>query len=58
MHVFIIIIAKAIQVDFSQSFGGSISITAQCIETQLMPNAISGKDLQIIVGHSYARLLL
>ena len=33
--------------DFRRSFGGSISITAQCIETQLMPNEGSGKDLQI-----------
>ena len=34
--------------DFRRSFGGSISITAQCIETQLMPNEGSGKDLQIM----------
>ena len=34
--------------DFRQSFGGSISITAQCIETQPMPNESSGKDLQIM----------
>ena len=33
--------AIAIWVDFSDS----ISITAQCIETQLMPNESSGKDL-------------
>ena len=41
--------AIAIRVDFRQSFGGSISITAQCIETQLMPNESSRKDLQIVV---------
>ena len=34
--------------DCMQSFGGSVSIMAQCIETQLMPNESSGKDLQII----------
>ena len=34
--------------DFRQSFGGSISITAQCIESQPMPNESSGKDLQIM----------
>ena len=34
--------------DFRRSFGGSISITAQYIETQLMPNEGSGKDLQIM----------
>ena len=34
--------------DFRQSFSSSISITAQCIETQLMPNESSGKDLQIM----------
>ena len=34
--------------DFRQSFGSSISITAQCIEPQLMPNEGSGKDLQIM----------
>ena len=34
--------------DFRQSFGGSISVTAQCIETQPMPNESSGKDLQIM----------
>ena len=34
--------------DFRQSFGGSISITSQCIELQLMPNEGSGKDLQIM----------
>ena len=40
--------AIAIWADFRRSFGGSISITAQCIETQLMPNEGSGKDLQIM----------
>ena len=40
--------AIAIRVDVRESFGGSISITAQCIETQLMPNESSRKDLQII----------
>ena len=40
--------AIAIRVDFRRSFGGSISVTAQCIETQLMPNESSGKDLQIM----------
>ena len=34
--------------DFRQSFGGSISITAQCIETQPMANESSGKDLQMM----------
>ena len=34
--------------DFRQSFGSSIFITAQCIETQLMPNESSGNDLQIV----------
>ena len=34
--------------DFRQSFSGSISITAQCIETQPMSKESSGKDLQII----------
>ena len=34
--------------DFRQSFGSSISITGQCIETQPMPNESSGKDLQIM----------
>ena len=50
--------AVAVQVDFRQSFGGSLSITAQCIETQLMPNERSGKDLQIMCGHCYVRSLL
>ena len=40
--------AIAIRADFRQSFGGSMSITAQCIEPQLMPNEGSGKDLQIM----------
>ena len=31
-------------------FHGSISITAQCIESQLMPNESSRKDLQIMCG--------
>ena len=34
--------------DFRQSFGGSISKTAQYIETQPMPNESSGKYLQIM----------
>ena len=34
--------------DFRRSFGGSISITAQCIETQLMQMKVQGKDLQIM----------
>ena len=38
----------AIRVDFRQTFGGSISIMAQCVETQPMPNESSGKDLQIM----------
>ena len=38
----------AILADFRQSFGSSTSIMAQCIETQLMPNESSGKDLQIM----------
>ena len=50
--------AIAIQADFRQSFGDSISITAQCIETQLMPNESSGKDLQIICGHFYVKSLI
>ena len=37
--------------------GDSLSITAQCIEIQLMPNESSGKDLQIIYGDFYVRLL-
>ena len=44
--------------DFRQSFGGSISITAQCIENQPMPNETSGKDLQIMYSHFYVRSLL
>ena len=44
--------------DFTQSFGGSISITAQCIETQPMPNESSGKDLQIMYWSLYVRSLL
>ena len=48
----------AIRVDFRQSLGGSISITAQCIETQLMPNESSRKDIQIMCGHFYVRSLL
>ena len=44
--------------DFRQSFCGSISITAQCFETQLMPNESSGNNLQIISGHFYIRSLL
>ena len=34
--------------DFRQSFGGFISITAQRIETKLMPNESLGKHLQIM----------
>ena len=34
--------------DFRRSFDGSISITAQYIETQLMPYESSGKYLQIM----------
>ena len=34
-----------IQVNFRQSFRGGISVTAQCTETQLMPNESSRKDL-------------
>ena len=34
--------------DFRQSFGSSISITAQCIEPQPTPNEGSGKDVQIM----------
>ena len=37
--------AKAIWVDFRQSFGGSVSIAVQCIETQIMPNESSGTDV-------------
>ena len=51
-------IAKVIQVDFRQSFGGSISIADQCIEAQLMAYDSSGQDLEIIAGHFYVRLLL
>ena len=36
-----------IQVDFRQCFRGSISITAQCTETQLMTSERLGRDLQI-----------
>ena len=50
-------IAKAIWVDFRQSFRGSIFITAHCIENHLMPNGSSGKDLQIIAWSLYIRLL-
>ena len=35
------------QTNLSQSYRDSISVTAQCIETQHMPNERSGKDLQI-----------
>ena len=49
--------AIAIQVDFRQSFKGSISMTAQCIETQLMPNESLGRDLQIIARSLYVTLL-
>ena len=42
--------AIAIRIDFRQGFGSSIYIKAQCIETQLMPNESSGKDLQITYG--------
>ena len=50
--------AIAIRADFRQSFGGSISTTAQCIGPQRMPNEGSGKDLQIMFGHFYVRSLL
>ena len=50
--------AIAIRADFRQSFGGSVSIMAQCIEPQLMPNEGSGKDLQIMCGHFYVKSLL
>ena len=39
--------AMAIQVDFSQSFKGSISVTAPCIKIQLMLNEHLERDLQI-----------
>ena len=45
--LFIFLFCYSNSADFRRSFGGSISITAQCIETQLMPNEGSGKDLQI-----------
>ena len=35
-----------------------MSITAQCIEMQLIPNKRLGKDLQIMSGHFHVRLLL
>ena len=50
--------AIAIRVDFRQSFGGSISITAQCIETQFISIESSRKDLQIMCGHFYVRSIL
>ena len=40
-------IAIAIWIDFRESFRSSISITAQHIETQLMPNESLGRDLQV-----------
>ena len=55
---YLLVFAIAIRVDFRRIFGGSISIMAQCIETQLMPNESSGKDLQIMCGHCYVRSLL
>ena len=58
MLVILLAFAIAIQVYFRQSFGGSISTTAQCFETQLMPNESSGKDLQIMCGDFYVRSLL
>ena len=51
METLVIILGKsycfaiAIRVDFRQSFGSSISKTAQYIETQLMPNESSGEYL-------------
>ena len=43
---------------FRQSYRGSISATAQCIETQLMPNESVRRNLQHMQGHFYVKLLL
>ena len=46
------------QGDFRQSYRGSISVTAQCIETQLIPNDSLRKDLQSMVRPLCIKLLL
>ena len=40
----------AFQVYFRQSYRGSISTQAQCMETQLMPNESLRRDLQNMYG--------
>ena len=47
-----------VQIYFRQSFRGTISKPAECIEIQLMPDESSGKDLQIRLRSLYVRLLL
>ena len=43
------------QANLRQSYRGSISATAQCIETQLLPQKGSGRDLQIMTCWSLFR---
>ena len=44
----VLVLAIVLQANLRQSYVGSISVMAQCIETQLMPNESSLKDLQIM----------
>ena len=48
-------IPAAFQANLRQSYRGSISVAAQCIDTQLMSYESLGKYLQIKVCHLYVR---